>query len=145
MNLKIPILSMTLVCGLAATPTFAKVNVDADHIRRDNVVVSKGETMSDNIVTSGNITVAGGLTAIGGSVTLTGKVDGDLSTVGGDVKLGKGARIIGDVSVVGGRLEKEGGAVVKGSISEVGMGALKKNRAGIDEGRPQACAGLRRS
>ena len=60
--------------------------------------------------------------AVGGSVTVLGRVDDDVVSVGGSVRLGPHARVRGDVTAVGGRIEQEAGAWIGGSVNEVGFG-----------------------
>ncbi len=73
----------------------------------------------------GSITVAedervtGAVVAVAGSVTVNGRVQEDVVSVGGNVRLGSRAEVGGDVVVVGGTIEREPGAVVRGKVSEV--------------------------
>ena len=52
--------------------------------------------------------------ALDGSATVTGRVEGDLIVLGGDVTLGEQARVAGDVYVLGGRIHAAPGADIGG-------------------------------
>ncbi|MBI3204996.1 MAG: hypothetical protein HYZ29_25895 [Myxococcales bacterium] len=82
----------------------------------------KGE---DRVVTGGSTRVEAGetvhdLVVMGGSAEVLGTVTGDVSVMGGSVKLRKGGRVKGDVSVVGGSFDAEDGSKVDGDVDVVG-------------------------
>ena len=152
MNTKIAVLAMALVCGLSATSVLAKAHVDADHMRHDNVSVAKGETVSDDVVTSGNITVAGVVkgdcVSMGGNITAPGEINGDVVAMGGNTILSGVARggltavggsvtltgrVDGDLSAVGGDVKLGKGAVISGDVSVVG-GHLEKEGGAVVKG-----------
>ncbi|HSP90726.1 MAG TPA: hypothetical protein VLN08_07465, partial [Vicinamibacterales bacterium] len=75
-----------------------------------DVAVAEDEAIGDDVV------------AILGSARVDGKVDGDVVSVGGSVRLGPKANVRGDVTAVGGSVERADGSVVNGQINEIRIG-----------------------
>ena len=79
----------------------------------------------DRVVTGGSTRVEAGetvhdLVVMGGSAEVFGTVTGDVSVMGGSVKLRKGGHVRGDVSVVGGSFDADDGAKVDGDVDVIG-------------------------
>jgi hypothetical protein len=79
-------------------------------------VVRSGDVMrvGSDIHIERDEVVRGSVSAIGGDVVVDGHVEGDVTSMRGDVYLGPTARVDGDVVSVGGQLHEEPGAYVRG-------------------------------
>jgi cytoskeletal protein CcmA (bactofilin family) len=90
------------------------------------VRVDKGEVASDIFTIAGSIKVdgevEGSVTALGGDVKINGKVSGNVMAFG-DIELGPEADVDGDVTTVGGEVERASGARVGGRVSEARIGS----------------------
>jgi len=75
-----------------------------------DVAVAEDEAIGDDVV------------AILGSARVDGRVDGNVVSVGGAVRLGPKANVRGDVTAVGGSVERADGSVVSGQINEIRIG-----------------------
>ncbi len=75
-----------------------------------DVAVAEDEAIGDDVV------------AILGSARVDGRVDGNVVSVGGSVRLGPKASVRGDVTAVGGSVERADGSVVNGQINEIRIG-----------------------
>jgi len=75
-----------------------------------DVAVAEDEAIGDDVV------------AILGSARVDGRVDGNVVSVGGSVRLGPKANVRGDVTAVGGSVERTDGSVVDGEINEIRIG-----------------------
>jgi len=75
-----------------------------------DVAVAEDEAIGDDVV------------AILGSARVDGRVDGNVVSVGGSVRLGPKANVRGDVTAVGGGVERADGSVVNGQINEIRIG-----------------------
>lgn len=75
-----------------------------------DVAVADDEAIGDDVV------------AILGSARVDGRVDGNVVSVGGSVRLGPKANVRGDVTAVGGSVERADGSVVNGQINEIRIG-----------------------
>jgi hypothetical protein len=62
--------------------------------------------------------------SVGGTVTVLGRVDKDVVSVGGSVYLKDSANVGGDVVSIGGKVMREAGAIVKGDVVEVSIGGI---------------------
>ncbi|HAH31063.1 MAG TPA: hypothetical protein DCL44_01980 [Elusimicrobia bacterium] len=123
------------------TASHAKFSLRAktDDIRHTDVMIPKGETLNEDIVTDKSVIVNGVLdgdcVSFGGPVTITGSASGDIVSLGGPVTisgLAKGdiasfgaateitGTVDGDVAVIGSNLVLKGTATVNGDISSLG-------------------------
>jgi hypothetical protein len=75
-----------------------------------DVAVAEDEAIGDDVV------------AILGSARVDGRVDGNVVSVGGSVRLGPKANVRGDVTAVGGSVERADSSVVNGQINEIRIG-----------------------
>ncbi|HEX9916877.1 MAG TPA: polymer-forming cytoskeletal protein, partial [candidate division Zixibacteria bacterium] len=85
-----------------------------------DVVVEEDEIVREDVVT------------IGGSITVKGKVDGDVTAVGGIIRVTSTGIIEGDATGVGGGVEREPGGVINGDATDIsfpliGCGALPRS------------------
>ena len=85
-------------------------------------VTERGE---DRVVTGGNTTVGReeivrDVVVVGGEADVSGTVTGDMSVMGGEATIRKGAHVHGDASVLGGELTIEDGARVDGDVGVLG-------------------------
>lgn len=83
------------------------------------LVLAEGSVARRQLVAVGrHLDVAGhafaDAVALDGTVTVSGRVDGDVLALGGDVRLAPTARVGGDVFAVGGAIRAEPGAVIAG-------------------------------
>lgn len=90
------------------------IKVDADEIVADAVSIG-GSVKIDGEVT-------GGAVAVGGPVKVNGRVGRDVVAVGNRVELGPAAVVDGNVTSVGGQVLREAGSHVGGDISEIRLG-----------------------
>lgn len=63
------------------------------------------------------VSVSGNVSAMGGPFTVSGRLDGNLLVINGDLRLEPGARITGDVTVVGGRVVGAEAGMVDGIVT----------------------------
>jgi hypothetical protein len=99
------------------------VDRDRQIHRRDKERGQRGEIVrmgQDVVIEPGDIVTD--VVVIGGDLEVLGEVDGDAVSVGGDFKVGPGARISGDAVAVGGDLDVSPEAIVEGDEVEVGTG-----------------------
>ncbi|HWN80842.1 MAG TPA: hypothetical protein VNM87_01985, partial [Candidatus Udaeobacter sp.] len=90
-----------------------------------DVVIEPGDIVTDVVV-------------IGGDLEVLGEVDGDAVSVGGDFKVGPGARISGDAVAVGGDLDVSPSAIVEGDEVEVGTGVgFLRGLSGLHHDEPR--------
>jgi hypothetical protein len=61
--------------------------------------------------------VKGDVAVIGGNLTISGTIDGNIVIIGGQALLSETAVVNGDISTIGGNVEKEPGAEVTGNIT----------------------------
>ncbi len=83
------------------------------------LVIEEGSLARELVVALGrDLRVDGealaGVAAVNGTVRIRGRVDGDVTVLGGDALLSPTARIAGDVFVLGGRIEASEGARIGG-------------------------------
>ena len=74
------------------------------------------------------------LTVMGGSCDVYGRVDGDVSVMGGRVTLHEGAIVEHDVTTMGGHVEIERGATVRGRYATLG-GSIHREDGSVVSGR----------
>jgi hypothetical protein len=109
----------------------AEEEIERSHVDRDRQVHrrdkdrqgQRGEIVrmgQDVVIEAGDIVTD--VVVIGGDLEVLGEVDGDAVSVGGDFKVGPGARISGDAVAVGGDLDVSPDAIVEGDEVEVGTG-----------------------
>ncbi|OGC18568.1 hypothetical protein A2310_02030 [candidate division WOR-1 bacterium RIFOXYB2_FULL_37_13] len=87
----------------------------------------KPETKNNLVKISSDIIVPHGTTvksafALNGNVNVSGIVQEDVVSFGGNIFLDKNSKVMGDVVSVGGTIKKEKGAEIMGQISEVNLG-----------------------
>ena len=87
--------------------------------------VGPARLLGDVVVLGGTLgldegsTVAGSVHVLGGLALIGGEVDGDVSVIGGRLRLGPRAVVDGDVSVsTAGALDLDAGATIKGTLTE---------------------------
>lgn len=90
----------------------------------DLTVKAEGVIDGDTVVFGGEVVVEEGgvikedLAVIGGSITIAGEVDGDVASVGGDIRLKPTAEVGNDVIAVFGQVERPEGAYIGGQVVE---------------------------
>jgi hypothetical protein len=93
------------------------------------LVIAEGSVARREVVALGrDLTVAGEaldtVAAVNGAVRVSGRVQGDVIAMGGDVVLERTARVAGDIFVLGGRLEARPGSTIGGrSVSYPSLGS----------------------
>ncbi len=106
-------------------------NSERDEIRHIDVVVEKGETVNDDILTDKSVTVNGILdgdcASLGGPVTVNGDVRGDVMSAGGPVAIS--GVVDGDVASMGGAIEISG--TVTGDVASMGGNIILKDSASV--------------
>ncbi|MCX5785205.1 MAG: polymer-forming cytoskeletal protein [Elusimicrobia bacterium] len=102
-----------------------------DDIRHTDVVIAKGETLREDIVTDKSVTVDGVLegdcVSFGGPVTIRGREAGDIVTMGGPVTIS--GLVKGDVLSLGAAVEISG--TVEGDVSAIGSNMVLKGTAAV--------------
>ena len=149
-------LCMACMAALSLTPVshakWSSVS-KADDIRHTDVVIGKGETLREDIVTDKSVTVDGVLdgdcVSLGGSVTINGRTTGDIVSMGGPVTISglvKGdmfalgaaveisGTVDGDVSTIGSNMVLKGTATLNGDISSLG-GQVEKGDKVVLKGK----------
>jgi hypothetical protein len=111
--------------------------VEAEGVDRSvtggNLRIEKGEVVRDVTVTGGNLdvwgTVTGDLSVMGGNVHLHrgARVRGDAAAFGGNVEIEADASIDGDVDVLGGDVRREPGSRIGGAVRE-GVTKIKDHK-----------------
>jgi hypothetical protein len=125
-----------LILPLAfAAPAYAALTLDGKVVIGENFTLKSGETITgDLVVISGSATVedgavvTGNAVVMGGSADLAGRVQQNVTVLGGSVTLRRSAVVEGQLAVLGGSITREEGAVVQGGESQ-GLG-FNGNRDG---------------
>lgn len=126
LTLKYLTLFVVLVLLLVPTSSARAQGVDTEDGRvifGSNYTLESGEEFKgDLVVFGGNVTIEedalleGNVVVFGGTVSSNGNVDGDIVTIGGQVKLDEQAEVTGDVVTIGGQIQRAEGAVVLGDV-----------------------------
>jgi hypothetical protein len=90
---------------------------------RESFTLRAGETHTGNLIAldsavtlEAGSTVTGNLVLIGGSLDSAGRIDGDIASVGGSIRLEAPASVGGDIAAIGPKPAVDPGASVSGSI-----------------------------
>jgi hypothetical protein len=111
-------LILSIVALAKDNPTYTQIG--------HNISVGPNEQVSDVICIACSIhvrgRVEGDVTTVGGSIVIEegAQVAGDVTTVAGDLRLDKGAKVSGDVTAVGGQVRRDPEAVVSGDVTSMG-------------------------
>lgn len=101
----IPFRSITIALVVATLATISYANPEISYSEDDTTVIVQNAPEQEVYVFGRSVIVkrqAKGVLAIGGDVTVEGRVEGDVATIGGDVIQEENAYIGGDVIVFGG-------------------------------------------
>jgi hypothetical protein len=121
-----------------ATPVVATTSrTDATGDDAEDLKVMGGHGQLDKGQTVRNLTV------MGGSCDVYGRVDGDVSVMGGRVTLHEGAVVEHDVTTMGGHVEIERGATVRGRYATLG-GSIHREDGAVVSGHVEG-AGVGKS
>ena len=92
-----------------------------------DVTLERGETVDGDLVVFGgslmtraDSRILGDAVVFGGSITIAGKVNGDVTAIGGNVHLTPTAQVQGDAAALGGLVQREAGAQLLGQRVETG-------------------------
>ena len=98
-----------MIAGCIASPALAKSNNIVKVF--DDVVIEEHMSAHD-------------IVAIGGNVTVSGKVEGGIFVIAGDVCLKPGSEVKGDIMSIAGDVIRESGAVTEGGLTQVRISRL---------------------
>lgn len=87
-------------------------------------VIESGTNLPGSLIIFGgeltlteNATLAGSMEIVGGSVTIAGRVNGDVSIIGGSLIVGPDAEVAGDLNIGGGTVQQSPSATVGGQVT----------------------------
>jgi hypothetical protein len=78
-----------------------------------------------------NQVISGDLLVVGGDITVDGRVEGDVVSMGGNVQLNSTARVDGDVAAIGGQLTEEPGSSIGGQRVTAGGRGIRGMRSRV--------------
>jgi len=114
-----------ILLAMVAVPVFAQGGRGDQAVIGKPLTIRSGEVQDGNLfVMAGRLTIErsgrvnGDIAVVGGDVVVGGEVQGDLAVFGGNVSLQASAVVNGDLLLMGGRLDQAPGAVVRGEVLE---------------------------
>lgn len=123
-----PLLLLLVLVGLLAAGCSTPAETgrySATLITQSEHVVESGQSvLGDTVVAGGEMVVdrgaehRGSLTVLAGQARIAGRVNGDLTVLGGSADLTDTAEVTGDLATAGGAVTRDPGAVIGGSVSE---------------------------
>jgi hypothetical protein len=131
--LKYLLVASILFLALAPSPVLAQEPTPQpeNRISGDQLVIGNTFSLRENEVLDGNMLVIGGIAStavgsrivgdvllVGGTLSVDGKVNGNIVSIGGAVILGDEAVVNGDLSLLGGTLQRSNLAVINGGVNQ---------------------------
>lgn len=131
--IKLLLVAAILFLTLAPTPVLAQEPTPQpeNRIRGDQLVIGNTFSLRENEVLEGNILVIGGIAStavgsriegdvmlVGGTLSVDGKVNGNIVSIGGAINLNDEAVVNGDLSLLGGTLQRSNLAVINGGVNQ---------------------------
>ena len=129
MNVRMPVILMSLVALLIVAPSAEYAKGDQDRVQFfQSITVGPEEHIGDAVCIFCSIRMGGtcgDAVAVMGSIVVDGTVNGDAVSVGGGIKLGEDASVNGDAVAIGQGVSRHPNAVVKGDVvSQAGPAIL---------------------
>jgi hypothetical protein len=131
--LKYLLVASLLFLALVPSQVFAQEPTPQpeNRITGDQLVIGNTFSLRENEILEGNVLVIGGIAStavgsriegdvmlVGGTLSVDGKVNGNIVSIGGAVNLNDEAVVNGDLSLLGGTLQRSNLAVINGSVNQ---------------------------
>lgn len=131
--LKYLLVASFLILAFAPSPVLAQEPTPQpeNRISGDQLVIGNTFTLRENEVLDGNMLIIGGIAStavgsrvigdvllVGGTLSVDGKVNGNIVSIGGAIILGDEAVVNGDLSLLGGTLQRSNLAVINGGVNQ---------------------------
>ena len=119
------ILSLLFILILSIpSPVYAKTFTNDKVVLGGSFRLKNGDTLDGSLAVFGGQAiledgslVTGDIVITGGTIDIDGDVEGDITAIGGSIKLGDSAVIYGDIATIGSSLNRSDDATIKGNLS----------------------------